>query len=129
MSLSRGNPSYSETSDDDCAVAISGNVTVADGGSIHGRLLFTGDKNTRCSIGPSPEPLGRALVVRKADGASVILMASRYDLIDGVVFENVLEEGIMVSPEQRKKWKNVSYGERNLAEPEALYYDSKPAAD
>ena len=43
--------------------------------------------------------------------------------LNGVVFNNVLEEGIMVSPEQRAAWKNVSYGEHNLAEPEKLYYD------
>jgi len=44
---------------------------------------------------------------------------------NGVVFDNVYEGGIMVSPEQRAKWKNVSYGKNNLAEPEKLYWDLK----
>ncbi len=43
--------------------------------------------------------------------------------LDGVVFDNVLEEGLMVSPEQRATWKNVFYGEHNLAEPEKLYWE------
>jgi hypothetical protein len=45
--------------------------------------------------------------------------------LNGVVFDNVLEEGLMVSPEQRATWKNVFYGEHNLAEPEKLYWEPK----
>jgi len=45
--------------------------------------------------------------------------------LNGVVFDNVLEGGIMVSPEQRATWKNVSYGKNNLAGPEKLYWDLK----
>ena len=46
--------------------------------------------------------------------------------LNGVVFDNVLEGGLMVSPQQRATWKNVSYGENNLAEPDKLYWDLKP---
>ncbi|MCP4375181.1 MAG: hypothetical protein GY794_03230 [bacterium] len=45
--------------------------------------------------------------------------------LNGVVFDNVLEGGIMVSPETRKTWKNISYGKNNQAEPEKLYWDLK----
>ena len=45
--------------------------------------------------------------------------------LNGVVFDNVLEGGIMVSPETRKTWKNISYGKNNLAEPEKLYWETK----
>ena len=45
--------------------------------------------------------------------------------LNGVVFDNVLEGGIMVSPETRATWKNVSYGKDNLAEPEKLYWNLK----
>jgi len=44
---------------------------------------------------------------------------------NGVVFDNVYEGGIMVSSEKRAKWKNVSYGDNNLAKPDKLYWDSK----
>ncbi len=43
--------------------------------------------------------------------------------LNGVVFDNVLEGGIMVSPEQRATWKNISYGKHNLAGPDKLYWD------
>lgn len=42
---------------------------------------------------------------------------------DDMVFDNVLEGGIMVSAEQRAKWKNVFHGQHNLAEPDKLYWD------
>jgi hypothetical protein len=42
-----------------------------------------------------------------------------------VVFDNVLENGIMVRLATRETWKNVSYGEHNLAKPEKLYRDLK----
>ncbi len=45
--------------------------------------------------------------------------------LDGVVFDNVLEGGLLVSPKQRATWKNVSYGEHNLAEPDELYWNLK----
>jgi len=45
--------------------------------------------------------------------------------LNGVVFDNVLEEGIMVSLEQRAAWKNVFYGDHNLAEPDKLYWNIK----
>ncbi len=35
--------------------------------------------------------------------------------LSGVVFNNVLEDGIVVSPEQRKTRKNVSYGKMGNA--------------
>jgi hypothetical protein len=35
----------------------------------------------------------------------------------------------MVSPEQRAAWKNISYGEHNLAEPDKLFYDLEPATE
>jgi len=46
--------------------------------------------------------------------------------LNGVVFDNVLEGGLMVSPEMRATWKNVSYGKHNLAEPDKLYWKPKP---
>jgi hypothetical protein len=49
--------------------------------------------------------------------------------LNGVVFDNILPDGLMVSPEQKATWKNVSYGEHNLAAPEKLNYDLKPGND
>ena len=43
--------------------------------------------------------------------------------LNGVVFDNVLEDGIMATPAQRTGWKNVFFGEHNLAAPENLYWD------
>ena len=43
--------------------------------------------------------------------------------IDGILFDNFYPGGIAVAPEARAKWKNVFYGEHNLAEPEKLYWD------
>ena len=45
--------------------------------------------------------------------------------LNGVVFDNVHERGIMVSPETRATWQNVFYGEHNLAEPDKLYRNLK----
>ncbi|NQT85562.1 hypothetical protein HQ560_02285 [bacterium] len=45
--------------------------------------------------------------------------------LNGVVFDNVLPGGIMAPPATRKTWKNIFYGENNLAEPEKLYWDFK----
>ena len=45
--------------------------------------------------------------------------------LNGVVFDTVVPGGIMASPGQRAKWKNVSYGENNLAAPDRLHYDLK----
>jgi hypothetical protein len=45
--------------------------------------------------------------------------------IDGIVFDKVYPGGIIVSPQARAKWKNVSYGRNNLATPEKLYTDLK----
>ena len=45
--------------------------------------------------------------------------------LNGVVFDNVLEGGIMVPAAMRKTWKNIFYGKNNLAEPEKLYWDLK----
>jgi len=42
--------------------------------------------------------------------------------LNGVVFDDVYEGGIMVSPATRATWKNVFYGEHNLAEPDKLYW-------
>jgi len=56
----------------------------------------------------------------KPDGIA-LYFAGKADL-DGVVFDNVVEGGIMVSPRQRATWKNIFYGPRNLAEPEKLYW-------
>ena len=41
--------------------------------------------------------------------------------LNGVVFDNVLEGGIAAPASVRKTWKNISYGENNLAEPEKLH--------
>ncbi len=49
--------------------------------------------------------------------------------LNGIVFDNVLEEGLMVSPAQRAKWKNVFYGENNLTEPDELYYELNPVTE
>lgn len=40
---------------------------------------------------------------------------------NGVVFDGFYEGGIIVSPEARAKWKNVSFGDENLAKPEDLF--------
>ncbi len=46
--------------------------------------------------------------------------------LNGVVFDDLLEGGIMVPPATRATWKNVSYGEHNRADPEKLYWDLEP---
>jgi hypothetical protein len=43
--------------------------------------------------------------------------------LNGVVFDNILEDGLMVSPEQLATWKHVFYGKNNLAAPEKLYWE------
>jgi len=47
--------------------------------------------------------------------------------LNGVVFDNVYENGIMVPSAVRRTWNNVFFGEHNLAEPEKLYWDLKLA--
>ncbi|MCP4375182.1 MAG: hypothetical protein GY794_03235 [bacterium] len=84
ISISRGKLATSDWPGDDTSIDIHGNVTVKDGGYIYGPLQFVGDKHTRFSMGKSPEPLGRSLLVRKGKGASVTLQTPRYDLVDGV---------------------------------------------
>jgi hypothetical protein len=66
---------------------------------------------------------------RWGDPDGIVLDFEGTTELNGVVFDNVLEAGIMVSPEQRATWKNVSYGEHNLAEPDRLYYDLQPSAE
>ncbi len=88
IGVSRGRSVTSDWPTDDTPIGIHGNVTVEDGGAIYGPLYFLGDKHTWFSIGKSPEPLGRSLLVRKAPGASVTFMASRYELVDGVTVES-----------------------------------------
>jgi hypothetical protein len=44
---------------------------------------------------------------------------------NGVVFDNILPDGLMVSPEQKATWKNIFYGEHNLAAPDKLYWEAK----
>jgi hypothetical protein len=56
----------------------------------------------------------------KPDG--IILDFAGKAELNGVVFDNCYEGGIMVSPEQRATWKNVFYGEHNLAVPDKLYW-------
>jgi len=43
--------------------------------------------------------------------------------LNGVVFDNVLEGGIISTPAARASWKNVSFGPNNAAAPEKLYWD------
>jgi hypothetical protein len=45
--------------------------------------------------------------------------------LNGVLFDNVFEGGIMAPAAMRKNWKNVFYGKHNLAEPEKLHSDLK----
>jgi hypothetical protein len=52
----------------------------------------------------------------------VCVFAGETDL-NGVVFDNILEGGIVVSPEKRENWKNIFYGTNNAAKPEDLYWD------
>jgi hypothetical protein len=66
---------------------------------------------------------------RWGDPEGIVLNFAGEAEFNGVVFDNVLEEGLMVSPEQRARWKNVFFGENNLAEPDELYYDLKPATE
>ncbi len=66
---------------------------------------------------------------RWGDPQGIVLDFAGKAELNGVVFDNVLAEGLMVSPEQRAKWKNVFFGENNLAEPDQLYYDLQPAAE
>jgi hypothetical protein len=88
IGLSRGKAVNSNFPADDTPMDICGNVTVKDGGYIYGPLVLLGDRHTWFSIGKSPEPLGRSLLLRKAAGASVTFMARQYDLVDGVTVES-----------------------------------------
>jgi hypothetical protein len=56
----------------------------------------------------------------------VCYFAGKTDL-NGVVFENILEGGIISTPAARASWKNVSFGKSNAAGPEKLYWDLKLA--
>jgi len=62
------------------------------------------------------------------DAKGIVLAFLGQTSLDGVVFDNVLEDGITVSSEQKAAWKNVSYGEHNLAEPDKLYWDPETEA-
>jgi hypothetical protein len=62
---------------------------------------------------------------RWGDAKGIALAFLGQTNLNGVVFDNVLLDGITVSPEQRAKWKNVYYGENNLAEPDKLYWNLK----
>jgi len=98
MRISRGRPVYSDWPYDDTPISIYGNVTVEDGGYIYAPLQFVGDKHTRFSMGKSPEPLGRSLLVRKAPEASVTILARQYDVVDGVTVES---GRLVLTPETR----------------------------
>jgi len=88
MGVSRGKSSYSSLPIDDTPVNIHGNVTVKDGGAVYGHLQFVGDRPATFTMGKSPEPLGRSLLVRKAKSASVTFKAPQYDLVSGVTVES-----------------------------------------
>ncbi len=88
ISISRGKPVSSDWPRDDTPINIYGNVTVKDGGYIYGHLQFVGEKHTRFSLGKSPEPLGRSVLIRKTKNASVTFQANQYDLIDGVIVKS-----------------------------------------
>ncbi len=88
IGVSRGKSVTSDWPDDDTPIDIYGNVTVKDGGAIYGPLQFVGDKHAKFSIGKSPEPLGRSILVRKGKSAGVTLIAKQYDLVDGVDVES-----------------------------------------
>ncbi len=47
---------------------------------------------------------------------------------NGVVFDGFYEDGIMIAPNARSRWRNVSFGPNNLAAPEKLFRDVGPAA-
>jgi hypothetical protein len=59
------------------------------------------------------------------DAKGIVLAFFGESNLNGVVFDNVLKQGLMVTPEQRSKWKNIFYGDSNLAESDKLYYDLK----
>jgi hypothetical protein len=85
---SRGKTRTSDWPGDDTPMDIHGNVTVKDGGYIYGPLRFVGDKPAILSIGKSPEPLGRSLLIRKTKGAAVTVKAAQYDLVGGITVES-----------------------------------------
>jgi hypothetical protein len=60
------------------------------------------------------------------DPKGIVLDFEGQTELNGVVFDNILEGGIMVSPKQHAAWQNVFYGEHNLADPEKLYWDLEP---
>jgi len=88
IGASRGRTVTSDWPDDDTPMNIHGDVTVKDGGYIYGPLRFVGDKSVRFSIGASPEPLARSLLIRKTKGACVTLAAKQYDLVDAADVES-----------------------------------------
>jgi len=88
IGVSRGKSVTSDYPGDDTPMDIYGNVRVTDGGYIYGPLRFVGDKHALFSIGKSPEPLGRSLLIRKTRTAGVTVQAGRYDLVEGVRVES-----------------------------------------
>ncbi|MBT3199837.1 MAG: hypothetical protein HN350_07965 [Phycisphaerales bacterium] len=92
-----------------------------------GRLLMNTVDPTKARLVFKMHDSDKAKAAGKKYGnpkGSVLAFFGKAEL-NGVVFDNVLEGGIMVTPKQRATWKNVFYGKGNLGEPEKLYWDIK----
>jgi hypothetical protein len=86
----------------------------------------------------SADPTKARVVFRTHDPAETVVRSRSYGpcdglafyfagqaILNGVVFDNVLEGGISAPADIRKTWKNVSYGKNNLAESGKLHRDLK----
>lgn len=98
IGASRGQTVTSDWPWDDTPIGIYGNVTVEDDGYLYGPLHFLGDRHTSFSMGISPEPLGRSLLIRKSQGTSITLIAREYDLVDGIEVES---GRLIIAPDTR----------------------------
>ena len=86
--FSRGTAAFGRHLGEDTAMAIYGNVTIEDGGTMYGPRFFLGDKHTFIHMGKSPEPLDRSWTVRKENSASLTLLGEPFELAEGVAVES-----------------------------------------
>jgi hypothetical protein len=62
---------------------------------------------------------------RWGDPKGIVLDFAGEAELNGVVFDNVLEGGLMATASQREGWQNLFYGEHNLAPREKLFWNPK----
>jgi len=89
------------------------------------RVIFTMHDSERALANDikyrAKAPNARDLDLWNPDGI-VCYFAGRTD-VDGILFDRCYPGGIVVAPEARAEWKNVFFGENNLAAPDELYWN------